>query len=422
MELNPQLVALVEEDFASLSGRPYSLPGVSLHVGEARGFVAASDSRYDLIQIALVDAAGASAAGLHSLSESYLYTVEALRPLSATAGAGRLPRDHALGDAAATGHLEVVRHRRYRPRALRGQGAGYPAGADSRDAYRDMLVRNGPLTTKEIDALKAFCRERAFDTAYYPGIGAGEDERFNRLDRPYFGEATQALLGAGRDDWIDRYKFMIEPVTDDRPYFFHFFKWSSLQELLRLKEAGALPLLEWGYPVLVATLMQAVALSAALILLPLVLLRSRLNTDARASKTEIAVYFAALGFAFMFIEMAFIQRLVLFLSHPLYAVGVALAGFLLFAGLGSRFATRIAPGRTVSVVRARRRNDLRSRPTLPVRAAGAAPVADELVGRGEDPASSRFHRAACVSHGNAVSAGLARIHASAAVLVPWDGA
>ena len=65
-----------------------------------------------------------------------------------------------------------------------------------------------------------------------------------------------------------------------------------------------------------------------------------------------AGYFAAIGTAFMFLEIAFIQKLVLFLSHPLYAVAVALSGFLLFAGLGSRFAARLAPqgrGRAVSI-------------------------------------------------------------------------
>ncbi len=56
VELNPQVVALAQERFGAFSGRPYSLPGVRLHVGEARGFVAASAARFDLIQVALLDA------------------------------------------------------------------------------------------------------------------------------------------------------------------------------------------------------------------------------------------------------------------------------------------------------------------------------------------------------------------------------
>jgi hypothetical protein len=54
------------------------------------------------------------------------------------------------------------------------------------------------------------------------------------------------------------------------------------------------------------------------------------------------VYFFALGLAFLFIEIAFIQKFILFLHHPLYAVSIVLASFLLFAGLGSAFANRFA--------------------------------------------------------------------------------
>jgi hypothetical protein len=87
-----------------------------------------------------------------------------------------------------------------------------------------------------------------------------------------------------------------------------------------------------------------------LILLPLLLARRTLQAEERGSRLRVAGYFAAIGTAFMFLEIAFIQKLVLFLSHPLYAVAVALAGFLLFAGLGSRFAARLAPPRSQRAV------------------------------------------------------------------------
>jgi hypothetical protein len=53
-----------------------------------------------------------------------------------------------------------------------------------------------------------------------------------------------------------------------------------------------------------------------------------------------AGYFALLGCAFMFLEIACIQKFTLFLSHPLYAVGIVLCAFLVFAGFGSRHARR----------------------------------------------------------------------------------
>ena len=78
VELNPQVVTLVQQTFGDFSGRPYSLPGVRPHLAEARGFVASHDQRFDLIQVALLDAFSTAAAGLHGLAETYLYTVEAL--------------------------------------------------------------------------------------------------------------------------------------------------------------------------------------------------------------------------------------------------------------------------------------------------------------------------------------------------------
>lgn len=419
VELNPQLVELVERDFAHFSGRPYALPGVQLRIGEARGYVAGSDARYDLIQVALLDALGASSAGLYALSESYLYTVEALELyLRHLAPGGYLaitrwitlpPRDILKLFATAVTALERS--------GVKDAGAQLALVRGMRTAT--LLVKNGPLDAQEIDALKAFSRARAFDTAYYPGIGPGEGERFNRLDRPYFGEATRALLGPDRNDWIERYKFRIEPATDDRPYFFHFFKWSSLRELLRLKEEGGLPLLEWGYPVLVATLAQALVLSGMLILLPLVLARRRLTANERTSEMRVAAYFAALGLAFMFVEIAFIQRLVLFLSHPLYAVAVALAGFLLFAGLGSRFAARVAPGNAVRTVRTA---------VAAIVVCGALyllvlpALLPPLMGwpdAAKIPLALLFIAPLAFPMGMPFPLGLARTHAMAPALVPW---
>jgi hypothetical protein len=178
--------------------------------------------------------------------------------------------------------------------------------------------------------------------AYYPGIEAGEANRYNVLERPDFHDGALALLGPERDAYLARYKFNIAPATDDRPYFFQFFKWSTLPELLALKERGGLPLLEWGYPVLIAALTQAVLASVVLILLPLRFMTGRAGDGERSAwaRSRSAVYFTAIGLAFMFIEIAFIQKFILLLAHPLYAVAVVLCAFLVFAGLGSRYSRR----------------------------------------------------------------------------------
>jgi SAM-dependent methyltransferase len=347
VELNPQIVDLVRQRFADYAGGIYSdradsaLSGiVRVHVAEARGFVAASEQRYDLIHVALLDSFSASSAGLYALSENYLYTVQALRDdlrllepgglLAITRWVALPPRDALKLFAAAVA-------------ALQGSGVADPA---SRLALvrswqtSTLLVKNGAFSSDDIAAIKAFCVERSFDVAFYPGMQPQEANRFNVVAPPDLFDGATALLSPARDEFVQNYKFHIAPATDDKPHFFHFFKWRSLPELLSLKEQGGLPLLEWGYPVLVATLGQAVLASLLLIAAPAAWVtrlgaRRRDGATAAASRHRVLVYFAAIGFAFMFIEIAFIQKFVLFLSHPLYAVAVVLFAFLLFAGFGS---------------------------------------------------------------------------------------
>jgi hypothetical protein len=106
---------------------------------------------------------------------------------------------------------------------------------------------------------------------------------------------------------------------------------------LALGPAGGAALLELGELIVVATLVQAVALSLLLVVLPLRARRYR--RKPRRMTWRFGAYFIALGIAFLFIEIAYIQKLVLFLGHPLYAVSVVLAGFLVFAGLGAGVST-----------------------------------------------------------------------------------
>lgn len=348
VELNPKVIGLVQDRFGAFSGKPYSAAGVQVHVGEARGFLAASNRHYDLIQVALLDSFSTSSAGLYALSESYLYTVEAfgeylrhLRPgglLAITRWVSLPPRD--IPKLFATAVAAMAR-------------AGVPDPSRRLVLVRGwktatLLVKHGDFHPADIDALRDFSRARSFDVEYHPGIRPGEANRYNVLDQPDFFAAAQALLGPERERFLSRYKFDVRPATDDRPYFFHFFKWRTLPELVALKAQGGLPLLDWGYPVLVATLLQATAAALLLIGVPLRVLRRRASGGRRAAAPPVPAwrtgfYFVAVGLGFMFVEIAFIQKFILFLSHPLYAVAVVLCAFLCFAGLGSRYAPRL-PG------------------------------------------------------------------------------
>ncbi len=352
VELNPQMVTLADSRFADFSGGPYRQPGVHVHYREARGFVARHPGPWDVIQVNLMDSFGAAAAGLHALSENYVYTVEGFaRYLQRLSPQGVLavtrwirlpPRDTLKAFATAVAALE---------------SAGVEAPARHLALIRGwrtstLLVRKGPFRAADLERLRAFAGQRWFDLVYYPGIGPAEANRYNQLQGPWFFEATQALLGGQRESFLDEYKFNIRPATDDRPHYFHFMKWRTLPEILSLRSQGGLPLLEQGYPVLVATLFQATLVSALLILLPLFLLGRDADHGPDTSRGALLGYFAAIGVAFMCIEIAFIQKFILFLSHPLYAVAVVLSAFLVFAGVGSgvsgRWRARLTVGRVTA--------------------------------------------------------------------------
>ena len=337
VELNPQTVHLVRDVYQDFIGNLFHRPDVRIRIAEARGFIASTPDHYDLIQVALLDSFGASSAGVYALSENYLYTVEALQAM--------------IGRLEPGGILALTRWVQIPPRdslklfatairALEASSVGEPGSRLAMiRSWRTVtiLVKNGAWTGDDLDRLRNFCREHSFDAAYYPGMTRSEANRFNRLDEPWFFDGAAALLSPKSGDFLRRYKFNLEPATDDRPFFFNFFRWRTLPEFLSMRARGGMPLIEWGYIVLLATFVQAVLLGFAFILLPLAVLRRKGLVKGGG---RIGGYFLLLGAAFLFIEIAFIQKFILFLSHPVYATSVVLCAFLVFAGIGSRCAVR----------------------------------------------------------------------------------
>jgi hypothetical protein len=274
---------------------------------------------------------------VQALNESYLYTVEAIREY--------------LADLRPGGVVAITRWVKMPPRdslklaaiaieALEQAGEVDPGRRIA--AIRSwntvtLLIKNGVFLASEIDAIREFAWSRSFDTAYFPGITSADSNRFNLLDRPWLHDGIQAMLGDGADRFFADYKYFIEPATDDRPYFSHFFKWRSLPEVMAMRASGGAGLIEWAYLIVVTTLVQAAVIGGLLILLPL----SRI-TRTWTGGVRYGTYFLALGLAFLFVEIAFIQKFTLFLSHPLYAVAVVLASFLVFAGAGSACSLRMA--------------------------------------------------------------------------------
>lgn len=342
VELNSNVVHLVGTRFQEFSGGLYQRPEVRVHTGDARGFVAVNRKSFDLIQLNLLDTYSTSISGLNALGENYLYTVEAFQSY--------------FKRLSPNGYLAITRWLRVPPRdalkllmtsvdALRSIGVDNPKERIvliRSWATSTLLVKNSAVTSTEIAALRHFCAKRGFDLAYYPTMPRTEANRYNVLRQPWFFDGATAVLSDKSEEFIAQYKFDITPATDNRPYFARFLKWRTVPEILSLWGQGGGALMEWGYMVLIATLIQAIAGSVLLVLVPLGWLRRRHPQRRSISQFQLVICFAAIGLAFLFIEMVFIQRFVLFLHQPIYSAVAVLTSFLIFAALGATWAHRFS--------------------------------------------------------------------------------
>ncbi len=329
VEINRAVIDFARGPFAARGGRPFERPGVTLHEAEGRAFVRRSKDTFDLVQLSLIDTWAASASGAYSLSEGYLYTVEALGDDLA-----RLAPDGALTVTRWdwTPPRESLRLVAVVDEALRRQGATDPSKhliVFGLGRMANLVVKKSPFTPEEIARARALAAERGFFVVYEP-------------ERPAATAYAAYLSAPDRAAFVRDYPFDISPTTDDRPFFFQFGRWSNL----RLFGAGWKdnPLILSGRLVLVAVLLQALVLS-----LPLLLLALRRGKSAEGSSAgpvagagAIAAYFAALGVSFMLLEISLMQRVTLFLGSPVLAAVVVLATLLAAAGAGSLFVARRA--------------------------------------------------------------------------------
>ena len=415
LEMNGQVIRAMTGALAERGGRIYTAPGVRVLKQEARQYLLGGKGRFDVIQLPPLDAYGSSAAGLHATQESHLYTVEAFGAM--------------LDRLADGGVLCITRWVRLPPyeglrvfdtaaAALRARGLD-PAGRLVMIrglGTETVLVLPDGVSPAQCRTVRAFCRDRSFDLCYLPGMAAAEANRYNVLDRPYYYEAATALLGPGREEFLAGYLYSVRAATDDRPYFFRFFRWRMLREVARQAGGMTPAFLERGYLMLAAALAQTVLLGAVLIVLPLLV---RLRTLRRVpGKLPCLAYFLLLGAGYMLLEIGYLQRLILYLAHPIYAAAVAIAGFLAFSGLGSLVCRRW-PGRPDTVARTA------AAAVVGICAAYLFGLDRWLALTQAQPAPVRFLVAAATlaplafAMGHLFPLGLQRVSSAAAPLVPW---
>ena len=176
----------------------------------------------------------------------------------------------------------------------------------------------------------SFCEEMMFDPAILPQLNFEERNRYNQFQDDLFFDYVDKITSSERETFYEDYDFNIKPATDNRAYFSQYIKWRNLNRLAQFFGNRSLPFFEIGYLLVIITLVQISIASFVLILLPLFKIRWK-----GKSKAGIILYFGGIGLGYMFVEMVFIQRFMLYFGNPVYAGSAVITSLLIFSGLGS---------------------------------------------------------------------------------------
>jgi len=336
VEVNPiiALDIMSSEPFRSFAGGIYQKPEVRLVVDDARSFIRRSPERHDIILATMVDTWAATAAGAFALTENHLYTVEAFRDYSR-----RLADDGILSFT--RWYFEppdqMLRMVSLARAMMQGEGIAHPEShlvvvrdrmlADGRTPAC-LLFKKSPFTDQEIGSLETFARTRGYEVLYTPNTRPAND--FTRLVTA----PDPAVIWRA-------YPTNIAPTYDDSPFFFNSMR---LGDLWRPAERAA----EWrktnqGTAVLFVLGGVASLMVALFIVGPLLLAKRRDLAGAGGNGVRFLLYFAGLGAGFILIEVALVQRFILLLGPPVYALTVVLFSVLAFGAAGSGLTARI-PG------------------------------------------------------------------------------
>lgn len=347
VEDNALVIEAVRDTYRAFTGGLYTHPRVDIVNQSGRVFArGVRPGSFDAVTVALTDPHHPVTSGAYSLGENYVYTVEAFGDyLRALDDDGVLVVSRWLQ----TPPSECGRTFATLAAALAGSGRN---PADHLVAFRTMrtitiVASVRPFSAGDVERVRAFLRGRGYDGVYFPGIRPDELNRYNVLPEPAYHNLFVDILNDPVGTYAE-YRFDIRPPTDDRPFFFHYFKWRQTPEILATLGQTWQPFGGSGYFVLVALLALVGAAAAVLILGPLLLAadlrRTRPRSGAlpsappgrvRVSKVRVFAYFACLGIAFLFVEIPLAQRFILVLGHPVVALAVVLFTLLLFSGIGS---------------------------------------------------------------------------------------
>src|SRR5215471_505507 len=314
VEMNPLMLKFVRS-YGARAGNLYDRPDVETIQSEGRNFISRTDRKFDVILLGFVDSWASVASGGLSLSENYLYTTEAVRAYY----------DHLKPD----GVLVILRWEMDIPRLVSNSVATLgPAEA----AKRIVVLMEKQANPNDYPQMLFMLRKRPFRDAETREIS----QDWTQANPVVMPNATappgikEVLSGTKT---LEQYEAasprFVGPVWDDSPFYF------AIDRPYRMPGAIAENLLKW----LLGPSMGMLALFAVF---GVPRKRDVENAGRRPAYQYggSLVYFAALGFGFIAVELALLQNLTLLVGHPIYTLSVLLFTLLAFGGIGSALSVR----------------------------------------------------------------------------------
>lgn len=344
IEINPTIARLNTDLYRNFNGDLFHRDGVQLIVDEGRNFVRHTDDRFDIIHLPNVDSGVASSSGAFTFVENSLYTVEAFTDYY-----------HCLKD---DGVLWVSRWRTPNRKfylenfriltgvvtALEQLGVQHPEQhivmleEPYRVAWQQaiFLMKKTPFSSAEIASIEALRKKMNLQWIHHP------QRRIDNVVDDY-------IRAADRNAFLREYPFRVDPNTDNNPFFFNFLK--PAHYLGTLPEVTT----HFSYPVFMfkSLLVIVCAMVLATILLPLLFFYRKGGGHDQPVRFRAGyiLFFMCVGLGFMLVEIPLIQRFILFLGQPLYAIAVILSSLLIFSGIGSMLAGTFPRPATLSRLR-----------------------------------------------------------------------
>lgn len=315
VEVNPSMFSIMDK-YSFFNGNLYKYHGVRVYLDDGRSFVKRTKEKYDLIYLALTQSATSqSTTGV--LTEGYIHTKEAFKDyLEKLNDNGMLvfitQNELLLLRGFAT--LLSILNQPHNPAGLSSLMVfTAPEEMFETTPYRYILLAGKkPFSNERKERIKRFAEKIGIIPVFVPSI----------VVKPPF----DRLAGfVGIDKFINEINAQLDkpvnllPASDDKPFFLD---------------------LSYGIPE------QFKKISLIIILFTIFLsgvVVSMNREEIRKKDYTIPffiVYFALIGTAYMLIEVGLIQRFILFLGHPTFAVSIVLFGLLAGSGTGSLLTQR----------------------------------------------------------------------------------